>query len=106
MKKTKSIVFDDFVQIPSPIMLIITGLVLYGPSYMIWYNLPKPSKSKWILHQKRMLPDWSCSCNFSLTLETLTHLPSSEAPPQPFVQQKVVEESGNKAMIAVHIVIV
>lgn len=46
MKKTKSIVFDDFVQIPSPIMLIITGLVLYGPSYMIWYNLPKPSKSK------------------------------------------------------------
>lgn len=38
--------YNSFLQIPAPIMLVIIGLVLYGPSYIIWYNLPKPNKSK------------------------------------------------------------
>jgi len=46
-------------------MLIINGLVLNEPSHMtmIWLNLFKPSTSKWKWHQKRLSPDWSCTCN-------------------------------------------
>jgi len=41
-------------------MLVIIGLVLYGPSYIIWYNLPKPNKSKWRTHKKHRL-NWLCT---------------------------------------------